>query len=143
MLEFLCQLLFPKKSTEVLPMAISMKELNPHSYPTTIEQQANLDKLLQALNTIRNTYAVPMIVTSGLRSEEDQARINPSAPKSKHLLGQAADISDKDGKFWTWCMNNMSLMEQLGVYFEDKKSTPTWVHIQIVPPKSGKRIFLP
>lgn len=124
-------------------MSITMAELNPHSYPTTQEQSENLNTLLQILNTIRAAYGKPMIITSGLRSEADQARINPSAPKSKHLLGQAADVSDKDGSFWAWCMDNMHLMEQLDVHFESKDSTPTWTHIQTVPPKSGKRIFLP
>lgn len=122
---------------------ITMQELNPHNYPTTPEIADNLNKLLSVMNQIRSAYNKPMIITSGLRSEEDQARINPSAPKSKHLLGQACDVSDPHGEYWAWCMVNIALMEKLGVYFEDKNNTPTWTHCQITPPKSGKRIFIP
>lgn len=124
-------------------MSIVIAEINPHKYTLTPEQEANVNKLLVIMNKIRDAYGKPMTVTSGVRSMEDQMRINPSAPKSNHLLGLAVDISDPDSKLWSWCMLNMPLMEQLGVYFEDKNATPTWVHFQIVPPKSGKRIFKP
>lgn len=122
---------------------ISMKELNPHNYPTTPEIQGNLDKLLAALNEVRTAYGKPMTINSGLRSQADQQRINPSAPKSKHLLGLAVDIRDNDGLFWAWCMMNTPLMEKLGFYFEDKNATPTWTHMQLCPPRSGNRIFKP
>lgn len=120
-----------------------MKELNPRNYSTDDNTQAELNNLLEKLNAVRSAYGKPMTITSGLRSQADQARINPDAPKSKHLLGQAADIYDPSSKFWQWCMANMDLMVELGLYFEDKTATPTWVHIQTVAPKSGKRIFKP
>jgi uncharacterized protein YcbK (DUF882 family) len=122
---------------------ITIEELNPHKYSTTPEQTVNLLKLLDIMNKVRAAYGKPMIVTSGLRSQADQDRINPSAPKSNHLLGLACDISDPVGDVWVWCMQNMKLMENLGIYFEDKNSTKTWVHFQIVPPRSGQRIFKP
>lgn len=122
---------------------ISLKELNPHGYTTTPEQAKNLAKLLTVMNEIRTKYGKPMTVTSGLRSDADQARINPKAKKSNHLMGLACDISDVDGLLWTWCMLNVKVLETLGVYLEDKQSTPTWVHFQITPPGSGKRVFKP
>jgi hypothetical protein len=122
---------------------ISAKELNPHNYPTTPEVAANLNNLLIIMNKVRDAYGKPMLITSGLRSDADQARINPKAPKSNHILGLACDVSDPNGELWAWCMLNMPLFEALGVYFEDKNKTPQWVHYQIVAPKSGKRIFTP
>lgn len=122
---------------------ISLQELNSHNYPTTDEINSNLQMLLVALNKVRAAYNIPMIVTSGLRSVADQQRINPSAPKSKHLLGLAADISDPDGNLWKWCMVNIQVLIEADIYLEDKAHTPTWVHMQCVPPKSGKRIFIP
>lgn len=122
---------------------ISEKELNPHGYKPDVETAANLAKLLTIMNVIRTAYGKPMTVTSGLRSDADQKRINPKAPKSNHIKGLAVDISDPHGEVWAWCMTNMKLMEEQGIYFEDKNATPTWVHFQIVPPKSGKRIFKP
>ncbi len=122
---------------------ISMSELNQHNYPTDDVTQANLDDLLEKLNAVRKLYGFPMYINSGLRSMADQMRINSNAPKSKHLTGQAADIRDNDGTFWAWCMANMDAMKTIGFWFENKGSTPTWVHMQTVPPASGKRIFNP
>lgn len=122
---------------------ITAKELNPNNYSMDAETQANFDDLLMKLNKVRAKYGKPMYINSGLRSQADQQRINPKAPKSKHLLGQAADIRDVDGAFWKWCMINMDFMVEVGFWFEDKSATPTWCHIQTVPPRSGKRIFLP
>jgi len=122
---------------------ITMKEINPHNYPTTPEIDANLVILLDRINQVRTAYAVPMIVTSGLRSQADQQRINPSAPKSNHLKGAAIDIADADRKLTNWIKANIPLMEQIGLWFEDFDHTKTWVHAQIVPPKSGNRIFIP
>jgi uncharacterized protein YcbK (DUF882 family) len=124
-------------------MSISLQELNPHGYETTSEQDANLATLLERINKVRDAWATPMVVTSGLRSQADQARINPSAPKSKHLTGQACDIRDTDGSLAKWIQDNMLLMEEIGFWFEDFSHTNGWVHFQIVPPSSGKRVFIP
>lgn len=122
---------------------ISAKELNPKGYPTTDERAANLAELLVRVNKIRAAWGKPMTITSGLRSSADQARINPSAPKSKHLIGAACDILDGDGSLKKWIKANVSLLETVGLWCEDFSATPTWLHIQIVPPKSGKRFFIP
>ena len=117
---------------------INAQELNPHEYSTTEEIQNNLDILLDKMNKVRVAYNVPMIVTSGLRSLEDQMRINPSATKSKHLYGQACDIQDLDGTLKQWCLDNDELLRAIGVWMESFASTSTWVHFQIVPYGSYK-----
>jgi hypothetical protein len=122
---------------------ITGKELNPHGYPVTAEQEANLAVLLERINRIRAAYGKPMTVTSGLRSEADQARINPKAPRSKHLLGAACDIADASGELKAWAMAHLKTLEESELWCEAFSSTPTWVHFQIFPPKSGKRFFLP
>lgn len=122
---------------------ITMQELNPHDYETSPEVLANLKDLLAKLNAVRAIYAKPMVINSGLRSQEDQERINPSAPKSKHLMGQAADVRDADGKLTEWVKANMSTMEHIGFWFEDFGHTHGWVHFQSVPPRSGNRVFIP
>ncbi len=125
---------------------ISLKELNPRKYPTTKEIDANLADLLVKLNKVRAAYGKPMIITSGLRSDERQAQLiaagKSTAVKSNHLKGLAVDIAD-DGKIKPWIMANMKLMEDLGLYFEDFSATKTWIHVQTVPPKSGRRFFIP
>lgn len=122
---------------------ITMQELNPHGYEPSPEVLANLKDLLAKLNAVRTLYGKPMVINSGLRSQEDQERINPKAPKSKHLMGQAADIRDVDGKFTDWIKANMSTMENIGFWFEDFAHTIGWCHMQSTPPGSGRRVFIP
>lgn len=122
---------------------ISKEELNPHGYTLTPEQAKNFEILFERINKVRAAYGVPMIVTSGVRSIEDQMEINPKSMGSNHLKAAACDISDKDGKLWQWIIKNMKLMEEIGFWFESKIATPTWVHFQVLPPKSGKRVFSP
>lgn len=122
---------------------LELQDLNPHNYPTTDEQKANLNLLLSAVNQAQSAYGKQFQVTSGLRSDADQQRINPSAPKSKHLLGFAVDILDKDGALATWVKANLDLMAKIGLWMEDFDHTKGWVHFQAIGPKSGKRVFLP
>lgn len=122
---------------------ISLLELNSHGHPTTPEIDKNLSILLERINRVRAAYGVPMTVTSGLRSLEQQMRVNPKAPKSKHLSGEAVDILDQSGKLKTWVKENIALIEEIGLWMEDFLSTPNWCHFQIVPPASGHRFFIP
>ena len=109
----------------------------------TAEIDQNLNILLEKINVVRAQYAKPMIVSSGWRpSAVNEATAN-SAKASKHLSGLAVDIQDTDGKLWAWVMQNLQLMQDLGLYLEDKRHTKTWVHFQIGSPRSGKRIYKP
>jgi hypothetical protein len=56
--------------------------------------------------------------------------------KSKHLFGQAADISDSDGLFNNWCKENEKLLLSIGVWLEHRQGG--WQHIQSVPFRSYK-----
>lgn len=122
---------------------ITRDELNPNGYAETQEQTANLNFLLNRLNKFELLYKAVVTVTSGLRSQADQARINPSAPKSKHLLGLAADIADHDGALRQWVLDHLDDLARIGFWFEDFRWTIGWVHFQAAPPKSGHRIFVP
>lgn len=103
----------------------------------------NCDLLVEKLNVIRAAYGKPMIISSGFRPPPVNASTANAAPKSNHMLCLCADIKDMDGKFWDWCLANLDLLTATGIYLEDRRWTPTWVHAQIVPPKSKKRIFIP
>lgn len=122
---------------------ITLQELNPRNYKPTSEQATNLAILLERMNEVRKLWGKPMVITSGLRSQADQASINPKAPKSKHLMGQACDVRDSDGSLAAWIKAHMKEMEAIGLWFEDFAYTKGWVHFQIVPPKSGNRVFIP
>lgn len=124
-------------------MSISMKELlgshNINDVP--IAHQHNLEELKKRINVVRNAWGKPMIVTSGYRSEADQMRINKNAPNSAHRFGMAVDISDPDGKFYEWLVNNEKLLIELDLYVEIRQGP--WAHVQTRKTKSGKRFFQP
>jgi len=126
---------------------ITIRELNPHDYKTSLIIDKNLSILLQRINEIRNAYGKPMVVTSGLRSESDQdlliAQKKTNAKHSKHLAGLACDIKDCDGELKAWIKQNVKALEVIGLWCEDFAYTPTWVHFQCSSPLSGKRFFIP
>lgn len=124
-----------------MKLYFSIKELNPKNYTLTPEVEANLNELIQKMSAFREAYGKSLKVTSGLRSNEDQARINPKAPKSNHLVGRAVDISDADGSINAFCKANVPLLESIGLWCEERQGP--WQHFQTVPPKSGKRFFNP
>lgn len=133
---------------------ITLNELNPKGFPTTPEQDQNLNTLLARMNIIRAAWNKPMIATSGLRSLEDHKRIYMELAKqrgisniripmgSAHLKGAAVDISDPDGSLYEWCKQNVALLEKAEVWLEEKDDQKR-VHFQIFPPASGKRFFKP
>ena len=123
-----------------------------------IEHRLNLGRLHYVLNFIRILCDRPMAVNSGYRTKEDHFRIYekinreraskglamlPVPMGSNHLIGAAADISDPLGTLKEWCIKNIRVLEDLGVYCEAFEATPVWTHFQIYPPHSGERFFNP
>jgi uncharacterized protein YcbK (DUF882 family) len=151
----------PDKPTvqEEPKMAISLRELLKTADFNTQpkEVQDNLMILLERINKVRQAYNKPMVVTSGLRTMEDHLRIYRQIAErkgipfdqskvpmgSQHLKGAAVDISDPKQELQKWILNNIQLMERLGLWLEDFSATPTWVHFQCHPPRSGNRFFKP
>lgn len=143
------------KSLDKGETMITMEELckNPNSVPMSHAQ--NLNSLWMKLNSFRDAYGKPLRVTSGYRSMQQHLDIyarkgitNPAKipMKSNHLFGLAADLVPvEDGIYHLheWVANNEPLMQDIGIWFEDFSATKTWLHCQIVPPKSGVRFFLP
>ena len=121
------------------------------------EIHANLQELLIRINKVRAAWGKPMIVNSGLRTMEhhieiykDKAKregkvfnIKKVPMKSRHLRGQAVDISDPKRELQKWCSANVTLLESVGLWMESFVFTKTWCHFQINPPQSGRRFFMP
>ena len=82
-------------------------------------------------------------VTSGWRPPMINAITKNAAPNSKHMTGQAVDISDPDGDLDEWCLANRTYLEGAQLWQEHPSATKGWCHLQIVPPKSGNRVFYP
>lgn len=119
------------------------------------EHLENLEDLLLKANKFRTAYGKPLRVTSGYRSIEDHLRIYKAKGitdkakipmKSKHLYGLAVDVvpvEDPIGHLHDWVKDNEGLMVDFGLWFESFDATKTWVHMQILPPASGNRFFIP
>ena len=116
-------------------------------------EQDNLERLLTAVNKLRAAYGKPMKVTSGFRSKADQIRIYADKGitdlakipmKSAHLSAEAVDFADPDNRlkdFINKCTPKQ--LEEFGIFYEDFKCSPGWLHCQIRKPASGKRFFIP
>jgi hypothetical protein len=108
--------------------------------PSTLE--ANLKKLMEALNKFRAIYGKPMMVTSGYRNPKKNTAIG-GAKKSNHIICLACDFADTESKLDSYCVANQDVLEECGLYLEHPKWTNNWCHLQTVKPLSGKRIFIP
>lgn len=130
---------------------ITREELTQNK-PVDSKHEANILKLLQAVNEFRKAYGKPMFVTSGYRTMADHLRIyrekgitdtSKIPMKSNHLFGLAVDFADPSNHLKLFVKQNLPLMEKLGLYFEHFDATKNWLHLQIVPPRSGSRFFRP
>lgn len=83
-------------------------------------------------------------VGSGWRPATVNASTCNAAAHSKHLVALACDLRDTpDRALARWCLRNLDTLAQIGLWMEDPQWTPTWVHVQTVPPRSGKRVYIP
>lgn len=82
-------------------------------------------------------------VTSGWRPKSVNDATANAAKGSNHLLALAVDIGDPDRTLAQWCVSNPDKLAECGIWIEDPRFTATWLHAQIVQPKSGKRIYIP
>lgn len=82
-------------------------------------------------------------VSSGWRPKVVNDATSNAGKTSNHITAEAIDVTDPDRAFAAWCMLNPKKLEECGLWMEDPRWTPTWVHLQTVPPNSGKRIYRP
>jgi hypothetical protein len=111
-------------------------------YPLTPELEHNLQELLRRLNLFRQMYAKPMVVSSGYRPAGINKQVG-GAKNSAHVTCEACDFVDSDKQIRKFILENPSVLEVCDLYCEDFQYTPTWVHLQIRPTRSGNRFFKP
>jgi hypothetical protein len=113
---------------------ITKKQVIPDEY------KKNLATLLERLNKFRTAYGKPMIVTSGYRSPEYNAKIG-GAKRSCHTMCMACDFADSNKSIQDFIKNNPEILDICELWCEDFEHTKGWVHLDIKPRKN--RIFLP
>lgn len=82
-------------------------------------------------------------VSSGWRPNKVNANTPNAATKSKHMTCEAIDLYDPDGEIDEWSLANPETLADVGLWQEHPAATKGWAHFQIVPPKSGNRVFYP
>lgn len=118
-------------------------------YPPTGGMIANAHVTVQRANLLLSEYyaANPSAdrakVNSGYRPPEINAATPSAAPRSRHMTCEAVDLSDPEGELDEWCLDHPEVLERIGLWQEHPSATRRWAHVQIVPPRSGKRVFYP
>lgn len=109
----------------------------------TDELEENAKVTVDRANDLLERAGMQRGVNSGWRPAAVNAGIKNAAKKSKHMQCLAIDINDDDGTLDAWCMKNLDVLEEIGLWLEHPSATPRWCHVQIVPPRSGNRVFYP
>jgi hypothetical protein len=127
----------------------------------TPEIRANAEELIGRVNNLLNAAELDGVgpdidqvtgtqVASGWRPPAVNDRTRNSASGSKHLTGRAVDLQDTRGRdLARWCLRQAEpggVLEQFGLWMERPQWTggaDPWVHLQCVPPGSGKRVYVP
>lgn len=84
-------------------------------------------------------------VRSGWRPPAVNLATPNAAKNSLHMSGLAIDLNDDDGELDDWLMGDAGqrALEEIGLWMEHPAATKGWCHLQIKPPKSGRRVFYP
>ena len=84
-------------------------------------------------------------LTSGWRPPSINACTAGAAPQSLHMTGEACDIFDPAGDLDAWLLTpeGQFTLTDIGLWMEDPGHTLGWCHVQIRPPPSGRRVFVP
>src|SRR3990167_2219725 len=73
-------------------------------------------------------------VNSGWRPQGVNDATRNSATGSSHLTAEAVDLPDLDRTLCEWAVDNLDILRDIGLWMEDPRWTPTWLHIQTKPP---------
>ena len=120
----------------------------------TEEIKSNAEKTVALTNALLNvleTAGIPLeahpvnrsVVASGWRPPQINRQVPNAALRSKHMTAQAIDLYDPDGLIDEYLLAHPEPLHALGLYQEHPSATKGWAHVQIVPPKSGRRVFYP
>ena len=116
----------------------------PHAAELTAELRAHAACTVERANALLRRAGVgKCTVNSGWRPLSVNARVPKASPRSRHITCQAIDLCDERDLLDAWCMANLDALAAIGLWLEHPEATPGWCHVQIVPPRSGRRVFHP
>lgn len=84
------------------------------------------------------------LVNSGWRPPDINGATPGAALHSLHMQCLAVDLFDPDGDLDDWLLaNNDTVLRDLALWLEHPAATKGWAHVQLRPPRSGRRVFYP
>lgn len=104
--------------------------------PTEEDILGNLQDLADVLDSIRDAWGAPIVVTSGYRCAAVNALVG-GVPTSAHALGLAADIRPKSvGRmrdFWLWLAHDWACDTAFDQLIGEQMvgDRPSWIHLGI------------
>lgn len=113
----------------------------PEDY--TPEVHKNAVDLLDRVNKLLALHLGQETLRSGWRPRAYNEKIPGASKNSKHITGNAVDVADPKGELGRWLLANEKFLVDFGLWAEHPSYTKTWVHLQNLPPKSGKRFYIP
>ena len=116
-----------------------------HAKQLTDEIRRNAEVTVERVNELlaragRNDINT---VNSGWRPQAVNDATSNAGASSRHITAEAVDLPDADRTLCEWAVDNLDILREIGLWMEDPRWTPTWLHLQIVPPKSGKLVYIP
>lgn len=125
------------------------RELYPGEYTDAIGAAAIItvrraNALLDAFFAAK-PQAITRQVNSGWRPPSLNVIVPGASQRSLHMTGEAIDISDDDSMLDDWINSpaGTQALMRAELWAESRNYTPRWCHVQIRPPRSGLRFFVP
>lgn len=119
------------------PERAKSPEITDHVRDNALDYTTKLNAVRHELGLKESKFS------SGFRPSVVNKKVPNAAKKSKHMSGDAGDEEDRDGSLAALYMANLPILEKHGLWMEDPRFTKGWVHTQRIPPRSGKRVFIP
>lgn len=116
--------------------------LNPPAEVVTSATEL-LNRVNACLAEVPYSEAQNPKISSGWRPADYNATVPNAAPNSKHITGQAVDISDPDGVIDAYLHTYFQILAKHELWAEHPASTKGWSHLQSIAPRSGNRFFYP
>jgi len=117
--------------------------------------QSNAMRLLSACNKLELMMladGIKMPINPKTKNQISGDKLGGFRPKgtgvgagdgSSHCEALGVDRFDPLQEQGKWCRANFKKLEECGLYMEHLDATPTWLHLTIRAPKSGRREFKP
>lgn len=126
-----------------------------HGHLLGTDLRSNAARTVEAANkmlVMAKTAGVPLesnpatgtVVSSGWRPPDINAGTPGAAVRSLHMSCQAIDLYDPEGLLDDWLLASADkVLRDLVLWLEHPAATKGWAHVQLLPPRSGRRVFYP